>query len=125
MLAASHQAKKKKYKPQATIISQGETVEYFFMIVSGEVEVVVTNAQSNEMSLARLGPGQFFGEVELTQGGNSIASVRASANGVEVALLPKEDFYNLIDGSPLTRSAIQDVASARLAENKKRRKTDR
>jgi len=125
MLAATHQAKKKKFKPQATIISQGESVEYFFMIVNGEVEVVVNNSKSTEMSLACLGPGQFFGEVELTQGGNSIASVRASTSGVEVALLPKEDFYNLIDGSPLTRSEIQDVASARLAENKKRRKTDR
>jgi CRP-like cAMP-binding protein len=74
------------------------------------------------MNLARLGPGQFFGEVELTHGGNSIASVRASTSGAEVALLPKEDFFNLIDDSPLTRSVIQDVASNRLAENKKRKK---
>ena len=34
-------------------------------------------------------------------------------------------FFNLIDGSPLTRSALQDVAATRLAENKKRRNTDR
>ena len=33
------------------------------MIVSGEVEIVVKNEQSKEMPLARLGPGQFFGEV--------------------------------------------------------------
>ena len=37
------------------------------MIVAGEVENVAKNAQSKEMRLARLGPGQFFGEVELTQ----------------------------------------------------------
>ena len=78
------------------------------MVVSGQVEIVVNNKQSNEMSLACLGPGQFFGEVELTQGGESIASVRAAAGGAEVALLPKETFYQLIDGSPLTRSTIQD-----------------
>ena len=45
------------------------------MIVSGEVEIVATNDHSKEMQLARLGPGQFFGEVELTQGGHSIARV--------------------------------------------------
>ncbi|MCJ7703829.1 MAG: ATP-binding cassette domain-containing protein, partial [Anaerolineales bacterium] len=109
MLAATHQAQRQGFAPQATILRQGQSVEQFFMIVSGEVEIVVNNAQSNEMSLACLGPGQFFGEVELTQGGDSIASVRAARRGAEVALLPKEIFYKLVDGSPLTRSALQEV----------------
>ena len=65
------------------------------MIVSGAVEIVLNNQASDEMSLACLGPGQFFGEVELTQGGQSIASVRAAARGAEVALLPKETFYQV------------------------------
>ena len=85
------------------ILRQGETVDYFFMIESGAVEIVVNNEQSNEMSLACLGSGQFFGEVELTQGGQSIASVRAAKGGAKVALLPKEIFYKLIDDSPRTR----------------------
>ena len=124
MLAATHQAKRQKYSPGATILSQGDSVEHFSMIVSGQVEIVANIEQSNEMSLARLGPGQFFGEVELTQGGSSIAGVRAASEGAEVVLLPKDTFYRLIDGSPLTRSAIQDIAAARLAENLRRRKTD-
>jgi hypothetical protein len=41
-----------------------------------------------------------------------------------LALLPKELFYELIDGSPLTRHAVREVAETRLAENKKRRKSD-
>jgi CRP-like cAMP-binding protein len=95
------------------------------MIISGEVEIVVNSDQSNEMSLACLGPGQFFGEVELTQGGDSIASVRAARRGAEIAFLPREMFFELIDGSPLTRSTLQEVASTRKAENLRRRKTDR
>jgi CRP-like cAMP-binding protein len=62
--------------------------------------------------------------VELTQGGQSIASVRAAARGAEVALLPKAIFYQLIDESPLTRHAIQDLAATRLEEHN-RRKSDR
>ena len=123
MLAATHQAKKQKFTPKATILHQGESVDYFFMIVAGEVDILVNNDQSNEMRLACLGPGQFFGEVELTQGGNSIASVRAARRGAEVAILPKDLFFELIDDSPLTRNAIQDVAATRLAENKSRRIT--
>ena len=124
MLAATQQAQKKQFAPKATILKQGESVEHLFMIVTGAVEIVINNQLSDEMSLACLGPGQFFGEVELTQGGQSIASVRAAARGAEVAMLPKSTFYELVDGSPLTRSAIQDLASTRLAEHN-RRKTDR
>ncbi len=124
MLAATKQAKRQAFAPGAMILSQGDSVEHFFMIVSGQVDILATNEGSNEMSLACLGPGQFFGEVELTQGGHSIASVRAAKRGVEVALLPKDTFYELIDGSPLTRSAMQEVAATRRAENVRRRKTD-
>jgi ABC-type lipoprotein export system ATPase subunit len=125
MLAASHQATKKKYSPNAVILKQGRPVDHFFMIVSGDVDVVVNINRRNERRLALLGAGQFFGEIELIQGGKSIAGVRAGQHGAEVALLPKEDFYRLIDGSPLTRSAIQNTADERLAERKRRRKTDR
>jgi len=125
MLAATHQAEKRYFAPYAEILRQGESVQHFCMVVSGQVEIVVNNEQSNEMSLACLGPGQFFGEVELTQGGGSIASVRAANQGAEIALLPKETFYNLVNGSPLTRRTIQDVASTRREENLRRRAMDR
>jgi len=120
MLAATNSAEKQYFSPNTEILRQGEDVDNFCMVVSGQVEIVVNNEQSNEMSLACLGPGQFFGEVELTQGGKSIASVKAAKLGAEIALLPKETFFNLIDGSPLTRSSIQEVATTRLAENIRR-----
>jgi ABC-type lipoprotein export system ATPase subunit len=123
MLAATKRAEKQKVAPGATILQQGTSVGHFFMIVSGEVEVVVKNDTAGETRLARLGPGQFFGEVELTQGGHAIARVRGSEHGAELALLPRELFYELIDGSPLTRHAMREVAAVRLAENK-RRKSD-
>ena len=123
MLAATKRAKKQKVAAGETILQQGESVDHFFMIESGEVEIVVINEQSKEMRLARLGHSQFFGEVELTQGGHSIARVQGADNGAELALLPKELFYELIDGSSLTRNAIHEIAATRLAENK-RRKTD-
>jgi ABC-type lipoprotein export system ATPase subunit len=121
MLAATKQAKKQKVAAGEIILQQGGSVNHFFMIESGEVEIIVKNEQSKEMQLARLGHGQFFGEVELTQGGHSIAHVQGAGNGAELALLPKELFYELIDGSSLTRSAIHEIAATRLAENKRRK----
>lgn len=126
MLAATHQAVKRRYDPQAPILSQGERVEHFFMIVSGAVEIMVSHEDLNhggmkEMSLACLGPGQFFGEVELHQGDASLASVRAASRGAEVALLPRSVFNELVESSILTRQTVQDVATTRLAEHQSRK----
>ena len=125
MLTATQQAKRQTFAPRVTVLRQGESVEHFFMVETGEVEIVVEYPGSGEMRLARLGPGQFFGEVELTQGGTSIASVRASANGTELALLPRNIFIKLIESSPLTHSTLQEVALTRRAENKRKRKIKR
>ncbi len=45
MLAATKQARKQKVAAGETILQQGESVEHFFMIESGEVEIVATNEQ--------------------------------------------------------------------------------
>jgi ABC-type lipoprotein export system ATPase subunit len=121
MLAATKQAKKITIAPGETVLQQGTAVEYFFMIVSGQVEIVVKHEHGKDLQLARLGHGQFFGEVELTQGGHSIAHVHAAEHGVELALLPRVLFYELIDNSPLTRHAMHKVAETRLAENRRQR----
>lgn len=124
MLTATHQAKKQTYSSGTTILRQGDPVDCFFMVSTGAVDIVLQNEDCDEMNLARLGPGQFFGEVELTQGGDSIARVRAApGSAVELALLPKNEFFQLIDGSPLTRNVLSEIAHARLAEN--RRSQDR
>ena len=121
MLAATKTAEKRSVAPGAVIVKQGQPVEHLFIILSGEVDVVAENVAKKELKLARLGPGQFFGEVELTSGGHSVAHVHASEHGAELALLPKALFEALIASSPLTRAAMQDVAAARLAENRKRK----
>jgi CRP-like cAMP-binding protein len=120
MLLVTHEAKKQVFDPLEVILSQGDSVDYFFMIESGSVDIIVKKEGANEISLASLGSGQFFGEVELTQGGQSIASVRAAKGGARVALLPKDKFFELIDKSPLTRKNIQEVASMRKSEHDRR-----
>jgi ABC-type methionine transport system ATPase subunit len=124
MLEVTKQAQKQDFAPNTTIIRQGEAVEHFFMLESGRVEIVIHHNLQDEIRMANLWAGQFFGEIELTQGGAAVASVCAGPDGARVARLPRDEFYKLIDGSPLTRSTIQDVATTRLAENKNRRKSD-
>ncbi len=124
MLEVTHLADKYNYEPGDTILRQDENVDHFYMVISGEVEIIVNSGQTNEHSLASLSAGQYFGEIELIQGGKSVAGVRAGAEGAEIAFLSRERFFNLVDGSLLTRNKLQEVAAVRLAENQKRRKTD-
>ncbi len=119
MLEATHQAEKRRYEPGSMILQQGRQVDHFFMIASGEVDIVLNSPGCPEISLARLGEGQFFGEVELLHSENSIASVRAAATGpVELSLLPKNGFQQLLGGSPATREMVAQVAQMRLEENR-------
>jgi ABC-type lipoprotein export system ATPase subunit len=119
MLAATRRARKATYPAGTTILRQGDPVENFFMVARGEVEVVLGDRGCGEMQLARLGPGQFFGEIELTRGGESLASVRAAPGAaVEVALLPRAEFAQLVGESGLARTVINGVVDSRLAENR-------
>jgi len=118
MLSATQRSKKQVYSPGSTIIHQGESVDHFYMVANGEVDILI-NTKIPETRVARLGPGQFFGEVELVQGGDSIASVRASSGGAaELALISKEEFLNLLGTSPNMKDALDKVAQFRIDENR-------
>jgi len=117
MLTATHKSTKRTFLPGTTIIHQNEPVSNFYMVVDGEVDILV-NTKIPETKLARLGPGQFFGEVSLTMGGNSIASVRAVLDRpAELAMISKGEFLDLLKSSPVMKTAMKQVAQFRLHEN--------
>jgi CRP-like cAMP-binding protein len=65
-----------------------------------------------------LGPGQFFGEIELVRGGNSLATIRGAQEGPsELLVLPRDEFMKMLAGSPLTEEAIGKIVQHRMAEN--------
>jgi ABC-type lipoprotein export system ATPase subunit len=118
MLAATHKAVKQVYPPGSMVIHQGQPVDHFFMVAKGEVEVVV-NSKIPETRVARLGPGQFFGEVSLTMGLNSIAGVRTMAGEpTELALISKAEFLSLLNTSPRMTNALESVAKIRMNETR-------
>ena len=115
MMEFSKLAETQAYPAKETIISRDEHVENFFMIRKGEVEVVLQDRKKNETIVSRLGPGEFFGEIELLKGGKSIANVRASADGpVELLTIRREDFKRVMDQSPITVDAVGKIVQERL-----------
>jgi ABC-type lipoprotein export system ATPase subunit len=118
MLQATHTLEKRVYEPGQAIIRHDEPVDYFHMVVNGQVDVVDGD---EETAVAHLATHQFFGEVELMNGETAVATVRAGNSPVELALLPKAQFYKIIDESPPTIAYIKQVAQERYEENQSRR----
>jgi putative ABC transport system ATP-binding protein len=119
LVDATHKLEPVVYAPGAVIIKEGTPADRFFLIMKGSVDVLVRRPNGDPIVVATMKSGQYFGEVELLQGGHNIATIRATPeNGkVEVATLDRETFTALIGESPKTREQLEQMIKARTAEN--------
>ncbi len=118
MMAVTRRAERVSFPPLRTIIRQGEHVDTFYMIIHGEVDVVLQGRKKEDAVVARLTAGDFFGEIELMRGGRSIANVRAGPDGpVELLSLPRDEFLRVVRESPLTEETLGRIVQHRLKEN--------
>ncbi len=114
----TQQIEPRTYARGASIITQGEPADRFYIITKGQVEILLHHPGGQDIIVTTLGAGQYFGEIGLLRGGARIASVRAPADTtVEVATLDRATFGNLIGESELTRQAIDRIADQRFSEN--------
>jgi len=115
-------------QPGATILEHKKRVDNFYMIQNGKVDIVLRKRRGSDVVISTLKQNDIFGEIELLQGGRSIASVRASVEGpVDLLTLSRVDFKWLMAESPLTEDAISKMVQERLEERKRadRRKKTR
>src|SRR5262249_2407291 len=102
------------YAPGAVIVRQGDPADHFYIILKGEVEVLLEQ-DGGETPIARLISGEFFAEAGLLQGGRRTATVRAgSASDTILMELERTSFNPLLAGSEPTREEIARVMRLRL-----------
>lgn len=99
------------YAPGETILRQGEPGGSFFIIHRGATTVHVAGADGSPTEVARLEPGQFFGEMSLMTGEPRAATVRA-AKRTELYEIDHESFASVLLG----HEAVAKQMSAILAE---------
>jgi CRP-like cAMP-binding protein len=76
------------------LIKEGASGREFFIVVDGKAECSVGGSTA-----AILGPGEFFGEIALIDGGPRTATVRASTP-LRVIVMDSREFAGLIRASP-------------------------
>jgi MFS family permease len=91
----------------AAIITAGEVGDRFYIIDQGEVAVTQDGHE-----VARLGPGESFGEIALLRGVPRTATVTARSD-VEVLALAAEPFLRAITGNPRAHRVAEAVVATR------------
>jgi len=97
--------------PGTIVIREGEPGDRFYVIEEGAMEV-----SRHGEPLAKLGPGDFFGEIALLRNVPRTATVTASGFA-SLRSLDRAQFLAAVTGSPAGAVALADVMDRRIAEH--------
>src|SRR5947208_9334002 len=84
------------YPKSATIFRNGDPGDAMYLIDSGKVRISITDADGHTVTLAELGPGDFFGEMSMLdrRGRSADATVIENAR---LAKLTRQDFLAFLE----------------------------
>jgi len=100
--------------PGETILAEGDPADRFFVITKGEVAISRRGAERDEVKLARLGRGQFFGEVGILAETRRTATVSA-VDDVELLALSWQEFQETLERSDRADRNFSEIAKERIA----------
>ena len=101
-------AKEVTHRQGAALAREGQSGVGFFLILDGTAGVRV-----GDKSRTKLGPGDFFGEISLLDGGPRTATVTAESEVTTLGLTPW-DFKRLVESNPAIASKMLKVMAQRL-----------
>jgi lipoyl-dependent peroxiredoxin subunit C len=113
--ALTERAEKVTVGAGETIVAEGDPADRFYVIAGGEVTVKRRSPEGDEIELATLGPGQFFGEVGILAETRRTATVRA-LDDVELLALSWEEFQNALEQSDETGRDFSEIVQERFAQ---------
>jgi len=99
----------------AILVRQGQPSSGLYALLSGRVRVIHFDGVGDK-ELARLEPGDVFGEMSMLTGDEAMASCLADGKCWALTL-SRNDFRALVGESPVVREAVEELAEARRAAN--------
>jgi NADH:quinone reductase (non-electrogenic) len=99
------------YRKGESIIKQGEIGDKFYIIESGEVEVIREKSDHTEQQLAVRTTGESFGEIALLKDTPRTATVRC-LTPVDVITFSRNDFKSLVGSYAALRTQVESDVQA-------------
>ena len=102
------------YKEDQEIIKQGDVGDTFYLLLDGQVDILVRDERGGEVLVNQLSRGSYFGEMALMGNKRRNATVRVSkghsAKLIELGVL---EFDQLEDSSEIFKTQVYDAAGTR------------
>lgn len=99
---------------KTVLFREGDVGDHFYIVISGQIEIVKALGTPDERLIAVRGPGEFVGELSLVnRDGLRMASVR-SRGTAQLWEMPHADFDALLHRQPMLTYEIVTVLSQRL-----------
>jgi len=96
----------------SVIFRQHDPADRLYIVLEGTVEISLDQGPQH-LALTQLGPGEFFGELALIDGGTRSATV-TTLTPCQLFLLDREDFLRLFTGSPPFLARLLEGLSAKV-----------
>src|SRR3984893_8347677 len=101
------------YPKSAMIFRNGDPGDAMYLIDIGKVRISLTDADGADVTLAELGPGDFFGEMAMLDGQGRSANAIATEDA-RVAKLTRDDFLSFMQSDPRVTLELLTALTARL-----------
>jgi CRP/FNR family cyclic AMP-dependent transcriptional regulator len=93
----------------STVMAGGDATDSLYIVLSGRLKVMMSDAEGKEVILSILGPGEFFGEMGLIDDSPRSASVVA-IEACELLSIAKRDFKKcLADNFEMTMAVMRGL----------------
>ena len=106
-----------EYPDRAILLKQGQPGEIFHILLDGLLDVYLDNG--TKVSVAKLEPGHFVGEMSCLTGRTVSATVRA-VDAVTTVSMPRDGMLLLMDRSPSFRRHMIEAMAERIRESNDR-----
>lgn len=108
--------KEVQFEPGDTLFQEGEVSYHFYILQSGEVEVLKKTADGNNLYLATVSEGSSVGEFAHIDKKPRSATVRA-VTSVKAILVSQEAYIQLLEDLPQWATAMIEGLVSRLRES--------
>ncbi len=114
MAALEQASSSRKVVKGASLFFRGDPAEDFYLLLSGEIALVLANPDGRELIINVMQPGDFFGELGILTGQARSADAVAR-QAAELAVIPRRAFLAALEHEPRIARRLLEATASRLS----------